>query len=432
MTNILKKQLFKLRTQIIYFEPDLIEALKKDLNKSEHETLISELYPVYKELKFFIKNSRKITKMRSLKTLSNNLLSHKGHFYKPHGEVLIFSTWNYPFNLALNPFIGAFAMGNKISMSLHPFTPNTNEVISKILKPFDNVEVLTLKTIEEILDYKKWDFIFFTGGELTGEKIRTKAYELKIPYCLELGGKSPVIVTESANLKLAAEQILYGKILNSGQTCVAPDYLIVHESVKDEFDKIIQKEIKNNKLDIMHLDSNISKIINIQTFDNLVKEIDKDASNISNDPLKQKISLCYLNKEDLNSNFEEKEIMGPVVYTKTYKNWEDISKIISSNPNPLIIYLFSENKIDFQRVKTLNSGNLMINATIDLVADSKLSFGGYKNSGYGKYHGWASVELFSFKTAYLKVKRDIYMKFKKYPYTTKKLGILRKYLNIIK
>ncbi|VEU74706.1 NAD-dependent aldehyde dehydrogenase domain-containing protein [Mycoplasmopsis citelli] len=432
MENLLKNQLIDLKNKISKYEQEIIKALKEDLNKSEHEVIMSELYPVYKELNFFIKNAKKITKFKNLKTISNNLFSQKGHFYKPLGKVLIFSAWNYPFNLTLNPLIGAFATGNSVYLSLHPFTPNINNVIEKITSEFENISILQTNNFEDSLTYDKWDFIFFTGGNVNGEKVRRRAFELNIPYCLEMGGKSPVIITKDAKLNKSIEQILYGKILNSGQTCVAPDYLIIHEEIKEQFDKLFIEEIKKLKLDLIDKDDKISKILSKKRFEDLVNEVKSQISLENFIETKQKIPFCYLKSLNLNSKLAFEEIMGPILYAKTYKNNNEIIDIINQNPNPLMIYLFTQNKEEIEFIKKINSGNLMVNGTIDLVGDSELNFGGYKQSGTGKYHGWASVELFSFKTAYLKVKKDWFIRFKKYPYTKEKLKILRRYLNLIR
>ncbi|MEE3928039.1 aldehyde dehydrogenase family protein [Mycoplasmopsis ciconiae] len=429
----LKQKLNKIKQIIKENESALINALKQDLNKSEYETYLSELIPVYQEINYFIRKSRKIKRFIPQNKLWSLLIGQEGYIYKPHGKVLIFNSWNYPVNLLFIPLIGALSADNEIFVKIHPFTKSTKIVLEDLIQKINafipQVKLEDSISVEKSLE-KEWDFIFFTGGHALAELIKEYSTIHQIPICLELGGKSPAIIFEDANLKNAAKQLIFGKLLNSGQTCVAPDYILVHESVKEQLKENLKTELlkltKNNFLN----DVNFPKIININNFSKIHTILEEVNVNPFSNATTCKIEPIIVEESKEHKQIWNEEIFAPIFLLKSFNKKSEILDTYNLNPNPLIAYVFTKNRqnIDFV-IENIDYGNLMVNKTIDIISNNRLSFGGYKNSGVNRYRGWSSFELFSHKSAYLNKRFDFLAYIKRHPYTNKKLNILKKILN---
>lgn len=406
-----KEQLKYLKNIIIKYETQLIDAIYKDLSKPKEEFILSELFGVYDEFNFFIKKLNKLIKLKKLKNGFYDLFSETGYIYQPVGKVLILNTWNYPVNLLFIPLAGSLACGNETTLRLHPFTPMTNEVIKLIVdeynKLYANIQLVDNKG--DLLEYVKsneWNFIFYTGSTNTGYQIKKIADSKNISCCLELGGKSPSIIFKDCKKNKAIQEIIFGKALNMGQTCIAPDYLLVESSIYDGF--------------ILDLQKALSKFNNtIQTSRIVNKNSEERIKSYHHDIVLTKLQLLEL--KNIDSPIMESEIFGPILPIIKFENFSDISELINKNKDPLSIYAFTENKQNIEFIKTISTGNIMINSTMSVLNNNRLSFGGIGSSGINRYRGKASLELFSNKISfnrnifdpYLIVKKNLHSKFSK-------------------
>ncbi len=402
-------QLCKLKNSLIKNQNELYTALYEDLEKSHEDTLSCEIGPCIKEINFFIKNLKSLCKPKRVRTSLINFKS-KGYIYKkPFGVCLIISSWNYPILLSLLPLIGALASGNTCILKLHPLSKNTNKVIEKIL--FDTFERCYVKCVDgdkDTLDFLlslDFDHIFATGNSNFGKYLYSKAGEKLIPVTLELGGKNPCIVHKDANLKLCCKRIVHGKFLNAGQTCLAPDYILVHKSIKDRFIELITETTTNmyskNVLNFPHY----SKIINEEHFNRLVKIIDTLKSrviyggNYDKDTLK--ISPTIIDTDGTYLHELEQEIFGPILDIKSYEIIDDVIYSLKQSPAPLALYLFSKNKILINKCLDIPFGGGCINDTVIHMTEQNIPFGGFRNSGIGNYHGIHSFNTFTNKKGIL-------------------------------
>ena len=354
---------------------------------------------------------------------------------EPLGVVLIMSPWNYPFMLTLNPLIGAIGAGNCAIVKPSRYSGATSDVIKKILNNvFSEDYVLVVLGGREqnqmLLDLKV-DYIFFTGGVNVGKTVASKAAVNLTPTTLELGGKSPCIIDKSANIKLAAKRVVFGKFLNCGQTCIAPDYILVHESVKDQFIEFAKNEIQA-MFGKNPLENNLyGKIINEKHFDRLMGVIDKSkvAFGGNGDKRELKIEPTILNDVSLSDACMGEEIFGPIMPILTYKTLDQAKEIIKTYAKPLALYVFSNDKNFVSDVlNTISYGGGCVNDTIIHIASTKLPFGGVGESGMGHYHGKFSFDTFSHKKSVVKKSVVIDLPIRYQPYTKTKDSLIRKFL----
>lgn len=420
----------KLKASIQANESMLCEALQKDLGKSATEAYMSEIGMVLEDLSNHIKHLKKWAKLKRAKTPLAQFPS-KGYLLpSPYGNTLILSPWNYPFLLSFQPLIGAVSAGNTVILKPSRFSEKTSLAMKKIIESVFEENYVAVPFAEEgigqkLLEYK-FDYIFFTGGEKTGRSVYEAAAKNLTPVTLELGGKSPVIVEKSAKIDLCAKRIVFGKFLNVGQTCVAPDYVIVHESVKDKFIEALKKWIE--KLYPAALENeDYGKIITQRHFERLKKLI---CGNVAvggkSDDEKRKIEPTVIYPADETCPAMQEEIFGPVLPVLTYKTENELYEIISKHPTPLALYLFTSNKAAEKRILSkIQFGGGCVNDVVIHLACSTLPFGGVGNSGMGSYHGKKSFETFSHCKSVLKKSNLIDLPIRYTPYTKFKTKLIR-------
>ncbi|HHX69657.1 MAG: aldehyde dehydrogenase family protein [Miniphocaeibacter sp.] len=418
----------KLRDKIKNSQDDILKAIKEDLGKHSYESFLTEVQVVIGELEYLIKNLYKLVTIKNTGT-SLNILPGKGIVLKkPFGQVLVQSPWNYPFQLAMIPTIGAIAAGNTVILKTSRKVPQTNNIIKEITNvlPKELLYFAEEFSHNEILD-EKYDFYFFTGSRKVGEIIYGKAAENLAPVVLELGGKSPCIVDETAKIKDAVKKIAWGKFLNSGQTCVAPDYVFLHKKRKEEFIELFKREIKLNYSNR----ENLTKIITEEKVGQLASLI-----NGRNDIYGGEFNLenrtfmpTILTNASFNDEIMEDEIFGPILPIIEYENLDDVIGKVKTKPSPLALYIFSNKNENIKKlVNYLNFGGACINDVIVHVSEIKLPFGGVGGSGLGNYHGKYSIDTFTHETG-LVVSKSGLSNFLRYPpYTEKKFKIIKKIL----
>lgn len=405
------KNLKKLNDIIKKNEDKILNELKKDLGKSNFEGYVTEVGILYDDINFHIKNVKKWSSEEKRKSPIVYYPS-KSYIYKePYGVTLIIGPFNYPFQLVIAPLIGAISAGNTAIIKPSENSRNIALLLEKLINenfPEGYLRVVNplggKETVSLLLD-KPFDYIFFTGSVRVGKLVMQKAAQHLTPVTLELGGKSPCIVDSDAKLKLAAKRIVWGKFLNAGQTCVAPDYLCVHKSVKDELLKLIINEIMIQFGENVRNSEDYPRIVNKSSLERLSGYLNDGkiyyGGNIDEDNLYMEPTLII--KPDLNSPLMSDEIFGPILPILVYEDLDNVIKFINHREKPLALYYFSESKKKIKYVLTsTTSGGVTINDTIIHVANPNLPFGGVGNSGVGKYHGKESFETFTHNKSVMK------------------------------
>ena len=405
------KNLKKLNNIIKKNEDKILNELKKDLGKSNFEGYVTEVGILYDDINFHIKNVKKWSSEEKRKSPIVYYPS-KSYIYKePYGVTLIIGPFNYPFQLVIAPLIGAISAGNTAIIKPSENSRNIALLLEKLINENFPEEYLRVvnplggkETVSLLLD-KPFDYIFFTGSVRVGKLVMQKAAQHLTPVTLELGGKSPCIVDSDAKLKLAAKRIVWGKFLNAGQTCVAPDYLCVHKSVKDELLKLIINEIRVQFGENVRNSEDYPRIVNKSSLERLSGYLNDGkiyyGGNIDEDNLYMEPTLII--KPDLNSPLMSDEIFGPILPILVYEDLDNVIKFINHREKPLALYYFSESKKKIKYVLTsTTSGGVTINDTIIHVANPNLPFGGVGNSGVGKYHGKESFETFTHNKSVMK------------------------------
>ncbi|SFJ12023.1 4,4'-diaponeurosporen-aldehyde dehydrogenase [Terrisporobacter petrolearius] len=418
----------KLKQVIKKYEDEIIDALNKDLGKHIFEAYSNEVGFVYGSIDFVIKNLKNWTKVKKVKNDAAQLPG-KSYIYKSHyGAVLIIGPYNYPFQLTIEPLIGAIAGGNTVIIKPSEYATATETIIEKIIKETFDEEYIAVvtgdyKVNSDLLDLE-FDYIFFTGSVNVGKIVMEKASKHLTPITLELGGKSPVIVDNTADLKVSAKRILWGKLTNAGQTCVAPDYLLAQEHIYEE----LIEELKNTIVEFYGNDiinnKEFGRIINEKHMNRLnnILENDKDKIVVGGDvDFEQRyISPTIIRDVTLEDSVMKDEIFGPILPVIKYKDLEDIKYYISKHKNPLALYVFSEND-DFSEdiIRRFTFGGGCVNDTISHVASAHLPFGGVGTSGMGNYHGRASFDTFTHTKSIVKKSTKIDIKLVFPPYKEK-------------
>ncbi|WP_434291663.1 aldehyde dehydrogenase [Clostridium botulinum] len=424
--NFRIEALKKLKHNIKINENNIFKALKIDLNKSEFETFITEIGIVYDEINGAIKNIKKWSKPKKVKIPITNFLASSYIYNEPYGVALIMSPWNYPFQLIMAPLVGAISAGNCVLLKPSELAIETEKIIVKIIKDTFSDEYIGVITggIEEstALLKEKFDYIFYTGGINVGKIVMRAAAEHLTPITLELGGKSPCIVDNDANIDLAARRIAWGKFLNAGQTCVAPDYLVVHRNIKEKLISSIENYIVEFFGENTFESEDYPRIINERHFKRLegyLKE-GKIVSGGNTDINNLYIEPTIIEGINFENRIMEEEIFGPIFPVIEFENIDKVIDIVKNNPKPLALYYFSENKEKQEFIiKNISFGGGCINDTIMHLSTSTLPFGGVGSSGIGGYHGRASFDTFSHKKSILKKSNLIDVKIRYAPFKGK-------------
>ena len=432
--NFRIEKLKKLRDVLKSEEEKVFEALKKDLMKSSFESYVTEVAMVYDEINMHIKNIKKWSKKRRVKTPLVQFPAKSFIQLEPYGVVLIIGPFNYPFMLTMDPLIGAIAAGNTAVIKPSESAPETSKILKEMLeKVFDEKYVLHVnpergkEVVEELLK-EKFDYIFFTGSATVGKIVMKAASKYLTPVTLELGGKSPCIIDKDCKLELAARRIVWGKLLNSGQTCVAPDYLYVHKDIEEEFIKKLEEEIKNQFGDNPLESKDYSKMVNEREFNRVLSYIDKEKLVFGGNYNRKtfQIEPTILKNITWDDPVMEREIFGPIFPILTFENLDEVIRVVNSKDKPLALYYFSEDKNKIEKVlNSTSSGGVTINDTLVHVSSSYLPFGGVGNSGMGEYHGKYSFDLFSNKKGVMNRKTFLDLKIRYAPFQNK-LTIVKK------
>ena len=436
--NYRKQALIKLLNCVQKQEQEIIKALYDDFKKSAFEAVLSETEYIISELSHTIKNINKWAKPTMVLPSLLNFPS-KDYIYKePYGKVLIIAPWNYPYQLALAPLIAAVAAGNQIVVKPSELTPNTSKIVTKIItETFDKNHVECVEgdyLVAEKLLAERWDYIFFTGSVAVGKIVAKAAAENLTPVTLELGGKNPCIIDETANLKLAAKRIVWGKFLNAGQTCIAPDYLLVSEKVKPAFIELLKTEIANAYGNNPETSADFPRIINEKNWKRLTAMLTNETIIIGGktDSKDFYIAPTLIDEPKLDSIVMKEEIFGPILPILSYKNEADLSKIISGYEKPLSLYVFSnDNFFSKSIIQNYSFGGGCINDTIVYFSNKRLPFGGVGHSGIGAYHGKLSFDTFTHYKAVVKKANwlDIPLRYAPYNGKLKNLKKILKWLS---
>ena len=432
--NFRIEKLKKLRDVLKSEEEKVFEALKKDLMKSSFESYVTEVAMVYDEINMHIKNIKKWSKKRRVKTPLVQFPAKSFIQLEPYGVVLIIGPFNYPFMLTMDPLIGAIAAGNTAVIKPSESAPETSKILKEILeKVFDEKYVLHVnpergkEVVEELLK-EKFDYIFFTGSATVGKIVMKAASQYLTPVTLELGGKSPCIIDKDCKLELAARRIVWGKLLNSGQTCVAPDYLYVHKDIEEKFIKKLEEEIKNQFGNNPLESEDYSKMVNEREFNRVFSYIDKEKLVFGGNYNRKtfQIEPTILKNVTWNDPVMEREIFGPIFPILPFEDLDEVIRLVNSKDKPLALYYFSEDKNKIEKVlNSTSSGGVTINDTLVHVSSSYLPFGGVGNSGMGEYHGKYSFDLFSNKKGVMNRKTFLDLKIRYAPFQNK-LTIVKK------
>lgn len=432
--EVRKNNLKKLYEGIQRFEEEIFQALKLDLNKSVHESFTTEVGYVLKEISFQLKHISSWSKPKRVRTALTHFGSKGKVVPEPYGVTLIIAPWNYPFQLAIAPLVGALVAGNTIVLKPSELTPNVSKVLTRMLGELFQEELVAVVEggVEESTALLKepFDYIFFTGSVGVGKVVMEAAAKQLTPLTLELGGKSPCIVHKDAKIDVTARRIVWGKFLNAGQTCVAPDYMYVHTSVKKQLIEAMRHEIEEQYgKEPLHND-NYVRIVSERHFERLCTFL-KDGKTVIGGNYKKEtlhIEPTVLTNVTWKSTVMEDEIFGPILPIIEYDNIEDVIDTIQQHPKPLALYVFSEDKeVQRQVTSNISYGGGCINDVVYHLATPYLPFGGVGSSGLGSYHGEESFRTFSHYKSILAQSTAFDMKIR-YSSTKSALKFIRKLL----
>jgi len=396
------EMLKKLYDKVKEYKDEIAGALQQDLGKSEFESFMCETGMVLTEITYMIKNTAKLAAKRKVSTPLAQFPSVSYQKPCPYGNVLIMSPWNYPFLLSLDPLVDAIAAGNTVVLKPSAYSPATSALVEKIVGevfPSEYVAVVTGGRKENASLLKtKFDMVFFTGSQTVGKEVLRHTAEHLTPTVLELGGKSPCIVDDSANLTLAAKRIVFGKFLNCGQTCVAPDYVLCDSKIKYELLGAIQKQLRLQYGVLPIENPAYGKMINEKHYERVAKLIDPKKVAFGGYGKRSTLQIAPTIMENVtwDDPVMQEEIFGPVLPVLTYDEFEEIFGLLADKPKPLALYLFTENKEHIDAVNDrLAYGGGCINDTVIHLATTEMGFGGVGESGMGSYHGKAGFEAFT-------------------------------------
>lgn len=416
-------QLKKLRHAIRLNEAAIVHALKMDLNKPEFEAYSTEVGYLLDSIKMAIKNTKKWAADVTVKTPIYHAFAKSIIKSEPYGTVLIVAPFNYPFQLMFEPLIGAIAAGNTAILKPSELTPNVEAIIVKIVEDIFNSDYIAVVTggREELTEliHLPFDYIFFTGSVQVGKVVMKAAAENLIPVTLELGGKSPTVVHEDANIAISAKRIAWGKFMNAGQICIAPDYVYVHESIEQAFIEEVVKCVLEFYGPLPMNSPDYCRIVNERHLKRLVSLLDHDKIVLGGqyDFENRYLSPTIMKGVSWDDAVMQDEIFGPILPILTYKSLDELTQLISKKPKPLAFYIFSESKqVQEKMMSEISFGGGCINDTILHVSSPELPFGGVGTSGMGSYHGKESFKTFSHYKSILNKPTQIDLKFLYPPY----------------
>lgn len=432
-----KAALKKLRSEIVQQEEAICDALYADFKKPRFETLVAETQFVLAELNSVCRNLELWAKPERVPASILNFPSSDRIYKEPYGAVLIIAPWNYPFQLTLMPLISAIAAGNTVALKPSEFTPHTSEIIGKIVRAVFEPSYVSIFTggaeISQELLREKWDYIFFTGSTKVGRIVYESAARNLTPVTLELGGKSPCIVDETALPAQAARRIAWGKFLNAGQTCIAPDYILVHERIKDQLVEELKISIARFFGEQIKDSADLARIISNAHYQRLVGLLDgqRILHGGECDPEDRFIAPTLVDEPAKDSKIMQEEIFGPLLPIISYRDEKDLDSWIKAYEKPLATYIFSKRK-SFQKrmIRGYAFGGGVINDTLIHIANKNLPFGGVGKSGIGAYHGKKSFDAFSHKKAIVKRGTWLDPTFRNPPYTLP-LNLIKKLKHLL-
>lgn len=429
------EMLKKLKEKIKENERVIFEALRQDLGKSDYEAYMCEVGMTLSELSYMIKHMRSFAKEHRVKTPLAQFASRSYRKPTPYGNTLIMSPWNYPFLLTMGPLVDAIAAGNTAIVKPSAYSPATSALIEKLIGeifPKKYVAVVTggREENKHLLDLK-FDFVFFTGSQNVGKEVLRHTAEHLTPAVLELGGKSPCIVDNTAKIALAAKRIVFGKLVNCGQTCVAPDYVLCQKDIKDELVREIIHQIKEQYGENPLANDKYGKIINRKHYERILGLIDKNKVVFGgeHDDEAIRIAPTVIDNVSWDDAVMQEEIFGPIIPVLTFDKFEDVYPMLKDLQKPLAFYFFTENK---EHVKTLTArcrfGGGCINDTIIHLATTQMGFGGVGESGMGSYHGKDGFDAFSHYKSIVDKKTWLDLPMRYQPYKEKYLKLVRMFL----
>ncbi len=428
------KALKTLYKNIVLMQDEICESLYKDLNKSKTESYMAEIGLVLSEISFMIKHIKKFSKEKRVITPLAQFASKSYKKPCPKGHVLIISPWNYPFMLSIEPLVDAISAGNIVMLKPSETSSNVSRIIDKLIKTtFTQNQVFTVLGGREecsfLLDLD-FDHIFFTGSTRVGKIVMQKAAQHFTSVTLEMGGKSPCIVDESANISLTAKRLVFGKFLNCGQTCVAPDYIYCAKNVKDKLIKEIERQIVLQYTVDPLSNKAYPKMINQKQFDNSLKLIKQDnlifGGRFNKETLKIEPTLLQSNFSSLEM---KEEMFGPVLPIVEFENIDEVIKNVNKLPKPLALYIFSSSKKNIRKITSCcDYGGGCINDCVIHLATSRLGFGGIKSSGIGAYHGKTGFDTFSHYKSIVDKKTWIDLPMRYQPYSKLKNKLIKMFL----
>ncbi|WP_136467720.1 aldehyde dehydrogenase [Flagellimonas onchidii] len=404
-----KKALKQLRDEIINQEGAIAEAIYADFKKPRFETFIAETQFVLAEINTMLKNLEMWARPERISGNLANFPSRNYVYSEPLGQILVIAPWNYPFQLTLAPMVGAIAAGNTMVVKPSELTPNTSAIVEKIInKVFDDEYVAVVQggvEVSQALLAQRWNHIFFTGSTQVGKIVYESAAKHLTPVTLELGGKNPCIVDETANISLAAKRIVWGKSINLGQTCIAPDYVLVKHAVKNKLIEALKNKIVASYGDKQSQSPDLARVVSERHYSRMKLLLEGQQVLYGGETVDEDcfLGLTLVDEPDLDSPLMQGEIFGPILPILSYKDESDIDAVIKRYEKPLAAYVFSGKKAFQKRCITkYGFGGGAINDTVIQIANKKLPFGGTGHSGIGAYHGKTSFDLFSHKKAIVK------------------------------
>lgn len=415
-----KRALVLLLDALHQYEKQLTEALQTDLHKSYEEAYLTELSIIYAEIRH---HQRHLRRWSRNKCITSPLAIQPSRSYlinEPLGNTLIISPWNYPVHLLINPLIGAISAGCTAMLKPSPYTPHVSAVLTKMIRSTFQEEYIAIvegnREVNQQLLSQRWDLIFFTGSPSLGKMVMEAASKHLTPVVLELGGKSPCIIDKTANLSIAAKRVAWGKVLNAGQTCIAPDYLMVHEEVKDEFLTLVVKEWKSLLGDNPSACKHYVRIVNEKAMERLVAYLNDGTIYYGGnyDKVDGYLSPTILTDVSPNSKVMQEEIFGPIFPVLTFTCLDDVITFVTGREKPLALYYFG--KDDKKILRHTSAGGTCINDVIMHIVNDKMPFGGVGHSGMGAYHGKDSFLAFSHRRAVVKTPTWVDMPFRYMPY----------------
>ena len=429
------KQLEQLKLALKRHEQDLYTALKGDLGKSRMESYMCEIGLTLSELTWMQKHLPKLMRCKTVPTPLAQFAAKSFQSPSPYGTVLIMSPWNYPVLLTLEPLIDALAAGNTVILKPSAYAPHTSQILSQLLKECYPPEYVTMITggreENQALLNQRFDKIFFTGGKTVGKEVLHHAAEYLTPVTLELGGKSPCIVDSTAKISLTARRIVFGKYLNCGQTCVAPDYLLIQDSVKDRFLPLLYDAIREMYGENTLQNPDYSRIVNRRHFDRISEILDGETILFGGEknPETLQIAPTVVGPVTPDGPAMSQELFAPILPVMTYHTTEEAVTFVQSRPKPLALYIFSTDRGHIRYVQeNVSYGGGCVNDTIIHLATPYMGFGGCGESGMGSYHGKDGFETFSHTKSIVDKKTWIDLPVRYQPYRPVKKWLLKKVL----